>query len=63
MYDFYKNRKKSDYIIYTGRSKMLDSGLLENQVWGALHKAWKGYVIAIFIVASTSWSWNSYCCS
>ena len=27
MYDFYKNRKKSDYIIDTGRSKMLDSGL------------------------------------
>ncbi|MFL6401550.1 MAG: hypothetical protein ACJ72J_18480 [Nitrososphaeraceae archaeon] len=46
MYDFYKNRKKSDYIIDTGRSKMLDSGLFENQVWGALHKAWKGYVIA-----------------
>ena len=46
MYDFYKNRKKSDYIIDTGRSRMLDSGLFENQVWGALHKAWKGYVIA-----------------
>jgi hypothetical protein len=46
MYDFYKNRKKSDYIIDTGRSKMLDSGLFENQVWGTLHKAWKGYVIA-----------------
>ncbi|MFL6349768.1 MAG: hypothetical protein ACJ72X_15940, partial [Nitrososphaeraceae archaeon] len=46
MYYFYKNRKKSDYIIDTDRSKMLDSGLFENQVWGALHKAWKGYVIA-----------------
>jgi hypothetical protein len=46
MYDFYKNRKKSDYIINIDRSKMLDSGLFENQVWGALHKAWKGYVIA-----------------
>ena len=43
---YYKNRKKSDYIIYTGRSKMLDSGFFENQVWGALYKAWKGYVIA-----------------
>jgi hypothetical protein len=30
----------------TGRSKMLDSGFFENQIWGALHKAWKGYVIA-----------------
>jgi hypothetical protein len=25
---------------------MLDSGFHENQTWGALHKAWKGYVIA-----------------
>jgi hypothetical protein len=41
-----KSRKKSDYMINTGRSKMLDSWFFENQVWGALHKAWKGYVIA-----------------
>jgi hypothetical protein len=25
---------------------MLDSGFFENQVWGALYKAWKGYTIA-----------------
>jgi hypothetical protein len=25
---------------------MLDSGFFENKVWGALHNAWKGYVIA-----------------
>ena len=25
---------------------MLDSGFYENQVWGAVLKAWKGYVIA-----------------
>jgi hypothetical protein len=25
---------------------MLDSFFFENQVWGALLKAWKGYVIA-----------------
>jgi hypothetical protein len=25
---------------------MLDSGFFENKVWGALIKAWKGYVIA-----------------
>ncbi|MFL6396818.1 MAG: hypothetical protein ACJ706_06645, partial [Nitrososphaeraceae archaeon] len=37
---------KSDCMINTDRSKMLDSGFFENQVWGALHKAWKGYVIA-----------------
>ena len=33
-------------MINTGRSKMLDSGFFENEIWGALHKAWKGYVIA-----------------
>ncbi|MFL6328753.1 MAG: hypothetical protein ACJ71I_14900 [Nitrososphaeraceae archaeon] len=26
--------------------KNASSGFFENQVWGALHKAWKGYVIA-----------------
>jgi hypothetical protein len=25
---------------------MLDSGFFENQMWSALHKAWKEYVIA-----------------
>jgi hypothetical protein len=30
----------------TGRSEMLDSGFFENQAWGGLHKAWKGYTIA-----------------
>jgi hypothetical protein len=33
-------------MILTGRSKVLDSGSFDNQVWGTLHKAWKGYVIA-----------------
>jgi hypothetical protein len=33
-------------MINTGRSKMLESGFYENQIWGALHKAWKGYAIA-----------------
>ncbi|MGH9982152.1 MAG: hypothetical protein ACRD6U_11435 [Nitrososphaeraceae archaeon] len=28
-------------------SKMLPSGYYENQAWGALHKAWVGYCIAI----------------
>jgi hypothetical protein len=44
--DYDKSRKKSDYMINTGRSKVLESGYYENQVWGALHKAWKGYTIA-----------------
>ena len=38
-------------MVNTGRSKLIDSKLLdsyyfENQAWGALHKCWKGYVIA-----------------
>jgi hypothetical protein len=28
-------------------SRMLTSGYYENQAWGALHKAWVGYNIAI----------------
>src|SRR3954465_9744281 len=44
-YDF-KYRQKSEYMIKTDRSKKLDSFFCENQVWGGLHKAWKGYVIA-----------------
>ena len=28
-------------------SRMLPSGYYENQAWGALHKAWVGYIIAI----------------
>jgi hypothetical protein len=33
-------------MIGTSRSGLLDSCYFENQTWGALHKAWKGYVIA-----------------
>jgi hypothetical protein len=45
-YTYFKSQKKSVYMINTDRSKKLDSGFYENQVWGALHKAWKGYTIA-----------------
>lgn len=44
--DYFRSKKKSDYMINTGRSQMLDSGFFENEVWGALIKAWKGYKIA-----------------
>jgi hypothetical protein len=41
-----KNKnKKSEYMFNTDGSKMLDSGFYENQVWGALHKAWERYII------------------
>jgi hypothetical protein len=43
---YFRSKKKSDYMIRTYRSKILDSGNYDNQVWGSLHKAWKGYVIA-----------------
>jgi hypothetical protein len=33
-------------MIDTNRSRLLDSCYFESQTWGALHKAWKGYVIA-----------------
>jgi hypothetical protein len=49
-FDYYKSRristKKQNYMVNTGKSKLLDSFYFENQVWGALHKAWKGYTIA-----------------
>ena len=46
VHTYLKSWKKQNYMVSTGRSKMLDSGFFENQVWGGLHKAWKGYVIA-----------------
>jgi hypothetical protein len=33
-------------MVGTGRSRLLDSCYFESQTWGALHKAWKGYIIA-----------------
>jgi hypothetical protein len=38
--------KKQMYMLRTNRTRLLDSGYLENKTWGALYKAWKGYVIA-----------------
>ena len=46
LHTYLKSKKKQTYMVNTGRSKLLDSFFFENQVWGALHKAWKGYVIA-----------------
>jgi hypothetical protein len=45
-YTYLKSQKKTEYMVNTDRSKKLESFFFENQVWGALHKAWKGYVIA-----------------
>jgi hypothetical protein len=46
LHTFLKSKKKQTYMVNTGRSKLLDSFFFENQVWGALHKSWKGYIIA-----------------
>ena len=52
---YLKSWKKQNYMVNTGRSKMLDSGFFENQVWGALHKAWKGYTIAKTMERMIKW--------
>ena len=41
-----KSCKKLGYLAKRNNLHMLDSFYFENQTWGALHKAWKGYVIA-----------------
>jgi hypothetical protein len=46
LHTYFKSQKKTEYMLSTDRSKKLESFFLDNQVWGALHKAWKGYVIA-----------------
>jgi hypothetical protein len=43
----YKNSwRKIEYHARRNKLRILDSFYFENQTWGALHKAWKGYVIA-----------------
>src|SRR5919202_6816729 len=46
LHTYLKSRKKQDYMVNTKRSKLLNSFYFENQVWAALYKSWKGYVIA-----------------
>jgi hypothetical protein len=50
-FDKFVKRKKWDpykgYKYGHRYSRMLPSGYYENQAWGALHKAWVGYCIAI----------------
>jgi hypothetical protein len=41
-----KSCNKLSYLAKRNNLHMLDSFHFENQTWGALHKAWKGYVIA-----------------
>jgi hypothetical protein len=46
LHKYGKSLKKTSYMANTNRSKLLDSFFYDSQTWGALHKAWKGYVIA-----------------
>ena len=43
---YIKSCRKLGYLAKRNNLRMLDSFNFENQSWGALHKAWKGYVIA-----------------
>jgi hypothetical protein len=46
LYKYQRSFRKISYMASTNRSKLLDSFFYDSQTWGALHKAWKGYVIA-----------------
>ena len=46
LYKYQKSFRKISYMANTNRSKLLDSFFYDSQTWCALHKAWKGYVIA-----------------
>lgn len=41
-----KSWKKMSYLASRNKLRLLDSFNYENQTWGALHKAWLGYIIA-----------------
>jgi hypothetical protein len=56
LHTFLKSRKKHGYMVNTKRSKLLNSFYFESQVWGALHKCWKGYVIAEIKMNMTKWN-------
>jgi hypothetical protein len=40
------SQNKANYLAKRGKLKVLDSIYTENQTWGALHKAWLGFVIS-----------------
>jgi uncharacterized protein YdeI (YjbR/CyaY-like superfamily) len=46
LYHDFHYREKSVYMKHADRSKRLQSCYYENEICGALHKAWKGYAIA-----------------
>jgi hypothetical protein len=41
-----ESSRKLRYLALRDKLRVSDSFYFENQTWGALHKAWKGYVIA-----------------
>lgn len=46
LHKYAKSLKKTAYMVRTDRSKLLNSFYYENETWGGLIKAWKGYIIA-----------------
>jgi hypothetical protein len=46
LHKYRKSMKKTAYMVRTNRSKLLDSFYYENETWGGLIKAWKGYIIS-----------------
>lgn len=43
---YWVSQNKASYLADRGKLRVSDSFHTENQTWGALHKAWKGYTIA-----------------
>jgi hypothetical protein len=41
-----KSSRKLSYLARKNKIRILDSFHFDSQTWGAIHKAWKGYVIA-----------------
>jgi hypothetical protein len=39
------SQNKANYLVVKEKVRVLDSLYTENKTWGALHKAWKGYII------------------
>jgi hypothetical protein len=54
-----KSLKKTSYMIRTNRSKQLNSLDYENEIWGGLIEAWKGYIIAKVNMSMTGRSTNA----
>ncbi|MFL6423362.1 MAG: hypothetical protein ACJ71R_07205, partial [Nitrososphaeraceae archaeon] len=53
---YYKSRKKQDYMVNTGRSKLLDSFFFENQVWALCTKLGKDMSLPKIKMNTRKWN-------